>query len=123
MLNKVKNIIKEIIFVFHFKKSESEKNNNSPIKALIVFDLSPVISIPIKLKNNIKTTKILKISFSFLKLSKRKPKTIKTNPVTNAPAIGSVLKKLTTLGPCGWKIPSIWTFPYPSMLLPVILST
>ena len=48
--------------------------------------------------------------------------TKKERPQINAPEIGSVLKKLTTLGPSFCKIPSISNLPKPKILLPVNLS-
>ena len=101
MLINIKKTKKEIILIFHFKKSDIKKNKAIPRKALIVFDLSPVINIPIKLINIINKIKILEPSLFFFKLSISYPNIIKINPVANAPATGSVLKKLTTLGPCG----------------------
>ena len=70
---KQKNIItkkRENILVFQIKKSVIKKNKIIPKKALIVFDLSPVINIPIKLNNNKNDIRTLKLSF-FLKLSMR----------------------------------------------------
>ena len=60
--------------------------------------------------------------FDDFKKLKIYPKTIKVKPQINAPAIGSFLKKLVTLGPCSWLIPSISIFPKPKILLPVNLS-
>ena len=62
MLINIKKTKKEIILIFHFKKSDIKKNKAIPRKALIVFDLSPVINIPIKLINIINKIKILEPS-------------------------------------------------------------
>ena len=61
----IKNIEKEIILIFHLKVSVIKKNSDIPKKALIVFDLSPVINIPIRLLNIINSNNILKMFFFF----------------------------------------------------------
>ena len=67
--NNVNNTKKEIILVLDFKKSVIKKNKVIPKKALIVFALSPVIKIPIKLINMINKRKNLKLFLLFLYIS------------------------------------------------------
>ena len=69
---------------------------HKPVKALIVFDLSPVIVTQIK-NNRVKKKQMIKIELlDFLKFNK-KPRIRKKNPFKYAATIGSSLKKLTIL--------------------------
>ena len=62
---KIINNKRQNILLFQFKKSVNKKNKIIPKKALIVFDLSPVISIPIKPSSS--KDDIIILNFSFFK--------------------------------------------------------
>ena len=70
------------------------------IKALNPFDLSPVNIIPTKQNKIIINPSDFNLFFDFKKF-RIWPTIINVKPQIKAPAIGSVLKKLTTLEPCG----------------------
>ena len=115
------NIIRKINFDFKSKKSIKCINNNKPNAAFIVFDLSPVINTEKKNINSVNKN-IMFLNFWFFKMSNICPNIRNIKPFIKAAAIGSSLKKLTTLVPWGSLTPSKEIAPHPKILAPKILS-
>ena len=90
--------IKNINFVLKSYTSIKDINKIKPNTALIVFDLSPVINTDMKIIDK-RIKNIILPNFIFLKKINIWADNINIKPFIKAAAIGSSLKKLTTLLP------------------------